>query len=77
MDMIRILAGETVTRANGDEVYWVHLIGDAAPSSLALTGADVEDMADDEHCVGDIDHFVVVDIPFHRRCHGVYRAEGP
>ena len=47
MDMIRILAGEKVTRANGDEVYWVHLIGDAAPSSLALTGADVEDMADD------------------------------
>ena len=46
MDMIRILAGETVTRANGDEVYWVHLIGDAVPSSLALTGADVEDMAD-------------------------------
>lgn len=44
--MIRILAGETVTRADGNDVYWVHLIGDAAPSSLALTGADVEDMAD-------------------------------
>ena len=45
--MIRILAGETVTRADGNDVYWVHLIGDAVPSSLALTGADVEDMADD------------------------------
>ena len=46
--MIRILAGEDVTRADGSTVKWVHLIGDAVPSSLALTGADVEGMNNDD-----------------------------
>ena len=46
--MIRILAGEDVTRADGSTVKWVPLIGDAAPSSLALTGADVEGMNNDD-----------------------------
>lgn len=46
--MIRVLKGEDVIRPDGTTVKWVHLIGDAAPSSLALTGADVADLADDD-----------------------------
>lgn len=44
--MIRVLKGEDVIRPDGKTVKWVHLIADAAPSSLSLTGADVADLAD-------------------------------
>ena len=46
--MIRILKGETIMRPDGSLVHWVHLIADDEPSSLAISGADVDGMNNDD-----------------------------
>ena len=46
--MIYLMDGQDVLRPNGTVTKRVVLLGDGTPDSLALSGADVEGMNDDD-----------------------------
>ena len=46
--MITMIESHKVLRSDGAERTVVHLLADPAPASLALTGADVPGMNDDD-----------------------------
>ena len=46
--MIKLIDGHIVTRADGSEAKRVVLLSSTTPSSLTITGADVEGLNDDD-----------------------------